>query len=347
MFDRTLELIAELGGEVVEVGLPHAPHGISAYYVIAPAEASSNLARYDGVRYGLRAGNGTLLDLYERTRAEGFGDEVKRRIMLGTFALSAGYYEAYYGRAQRVRTKIADDFRDRVRAAATSSSRRPRRPSRSSSASAPAIRSRCTCPTTARCRCRWRASPRSRSPPGWPSPPTAVARPRACRSGFQIAGPAFSENRMLDAALRARAGDRLRHHGGVPVSPATDWEPVIGLEIHVQLSTRTKMFCACALSFGEPPNTRTCPVCLGHPGTLPTLNAEAVHYGLMIALALGCEVAPRSIFHRKNYFYPDLPKGYQISQYDIPLASSGTLDGAGRARRCASTARTSRRTPRS
>jgi aspartyl-tRNA(Asn)/glutamyl-tRNA(Gln) amidotransferase subunit B len=103
------------------------------------------------------------------------------------------------------------------------------------------------------------------------------------------------------------------------------WEPVIGLEIHVQLSTRTKMFCGCALSFGETPNTRTCPVCLGHPGTLPTLNAEAVHYGLMIALALGCAVAPRSIFHRKNYFYPDLPKGYQISQYDIPLASNGSL----------------------
>ena len=100
---------------------------------------------------------------------------------------------------------------------------------------------------------------------------------------------------------------------------------MIGLEIHVQLSTRTKMFCGCALSFGEPPNTRTCPVCLGHPGTLPTLNAQAVHYGLMIAFALGCEVAPRSIFHRKNYFYPDLPKGYQISQYDIPLASRGVL----------------------
>ncbi len=106
---------------------------------------------------------------------------------------------------------------------------------------------------------------------------------------------------------------------------AGKWEPVIGLEIHVQLSTRTKMFCACALSFGEPPNTRTCPVCLGHPGTLPTLNAQAVHYGLMIATALECEIAPRSIFHRKNYFYPDLPKGYQISQYDIPLASTGSL----------------------
>jgi aspartyl-tRNA(Asn)/glutamyl-tRNA(Gln) amidotransferase subunit B len=103
------------------------------------------------------------------------------------------------------------------------------------------------------------------------------------------------------------------------------YEPVIGLEIHVQLSTRTKMFCGCALSFGADPNTRTCPVCLGHPGTLPTVNAEAVHHGLMIGLALGCEIAPRSIFHRKNYFYPDLPKGYQISQYDIPLARNGRL----------------------
>jgi aspartyl-tRNA(Asn)/glutamyl-tRNA(Gln) amidotransferase subunit B len=103
------------------------------------------------------------------------------------------------------------------------------------------------------------------------------------------------------------------------------YEPVIGLEIHVQLSTRTKMFCGCALSFGEEPNTHTCPICLGHPGTLPVTNAEAVHYGLVIALALGCEVAPRSIFHRKNYFYPDLPKGYQISQYDIPLGREGRL----------------------
>ena len=103
------------------------------------------------------------------------------------------------------------------------------------------------------------------------------------------------------------------------------WEPVIGLEIHVQLATRTKMFCSCALSFGEEPNTLTCPVCLGLPGTLPVVNAEAIHAGLKIGLALGCDLAPRSIFHRKNYFYPDLPKGYQISQYDIPLAKDGHL----------------------
>ncbi len=106
---------------------------------------------------------------------------------------------------------------------------------------------------------------------------------------------------------------------------AVEYEPVIGLEIHVQLSTKTKMFCGCELSFGEPPNTRTCPVCLGLPGSLPVVNARAVHFGLMIGLALGSELAPRSIFHRKNYFYPDLPKGYQISQYDEPLCGGGRL----------------------
>jgi len=106
---------------------------------------------------------------------------------------------------------------------------------------------------------------------------------------------------------------------------AQDLEPVIGLEIHVQLRTRTKMFCGCALSFGADPNTRTCPVCLGHPGTLPVVNAQAVRYGLMIGLALGCTPAERSLFHRKNYFYPDLPKGYQISQFDIPLCREGRL----------------------
>ncbi|HEY4452259.1 MAG TPA: Asp-tRNA(Asn)/Glu-tRNA(Gln) amidotransferase subunit GatB [Solirubrobacteraceae bacterium] len=111
------------------------------------------------------------------------------------------------------------------------------------------------------------------------------------------------------------------------VSPGAqgELEAVIGLEIHVQLATATKMFCGCALSFGEPPNTHTCPVCLGLPGSLPVANARAIHFGLMIGLALGSELAPRSIFHRKNYFYPDLPKGYQISQYDEPLCRGGSL----------------------
>ena len=105
----------------------------------------------------------------------------------------------------------------------------------------------------------------------------------------------------------------------------SEWEPVIGLEIHVQLRTRTKMFCGCELSFGDDPNVHTCQICLAHPGTLPVPNEQAIRYGLQIGLALGCEIAPRSIFHRKNYFYPDSPKAYQISQYDIPLASAGRL----------------------
>ena len=111
----------------------------------------------------------------------------------------------------------------------------------------------------------------------------------------------------------------------VTVPETRVYEPVIGIEIHVQLKTRTKMFCGCALSFGDDPNTHVCPICLGHPGTLPVTNAEAVHFALMIAMAFECEIAPRSIFHRKNYFYPDLPKGYQISQYDIPLGTAGRL----------------------
>jgi aspartyl-tRNA(Asn)/glutamyl-tRNA(Gln) amidotransferase subunit B len=104
-------------------------------------------------------------------------------------------------------------------------------------------------------------------------------------------------------------------------------EAVIGLEIHVQLSTRTKMFCGCELSFGDEPNVHTCPVCLAHPGVLPVPNEEAIRYALKIAAALDCEVAGRSTFHRKNYFYPDNPKAYQISQYDEPLAVNGRLGG--------------------
>jgi aspartyl-tRNA(Asn)/glutamyl-tRNA(Gln) amidotransferase subunit A len=111
VFDTTVALIEKLGGVVEEIGLPHSGYGLQAYYVIAPAEASANLARYDGVRYGHRSGNGDLTGMYEQTRHDGFGAEVKRRIMIGTYALSSGYYDAYYGTAQRVRTKIADDFR--------------------------------------------------------------------------------------------------------------------------------------------------------------------------------------------------------------------------------------------
>jgi aspartyl-tRNA(Asn)/glutamyl-tRNA(Gln) amidotransferase subunit B len=104
------------------------------------------------------------------------------------------------------------------------------------------------------------------------------------------------------------------------------YEAVIGLEIHAQLLTHTKIFCGCSTSFGAPPNTHVCPVCLGYPGALPVLNRSAVDYAVLAALALGCDVQERSVFARKNYFYPDLPKGYQISQYELPLALGGGID---------------------
>ena len=268
------------------------------------------------MRYGLRVdGDADLVTMYSRTREAGFGPEVKRRIMLGTYALSSGYYDAYYGTAQKVRTKIAEDFRaafERFDFVVT-----PTSPwtafelgAKTDDPLAMYLNDFCTVPMPLA---------------GIPAISIPSGLSDGLPVGFQLTGPAFSENRLLAAAYAleqavgfdsspARTG-ALRH-GAIIVS---DWEPVIGLEIHVQLATRTKMFCGCELSFGDPPNTHTCPTCLGLPGALPVVNERAIEYGLMIGMALGCELAERSLFHRKNYFYPDLPKGYQISQYDIPL----------------------------
>ncbi|MFL5781494.1 MAG: Asp-tRNA(Asn)/Glu-tRNA(Gln) amidotransferase subunit GatA [Thermoleophilaceae bacterium] len=190
VFERNLKLVEELGGRFEEVALPHSPHGIAAYYVLAPAEASANLARYDGVRYGPRKGDGDLLSLYEETRAQGFGPEVKRRIMLGTYALSSGYYEAYYGRAQRVRTKIADDFRaafERVDliATPTSPSVAFRLGERTDDPLAMYLSDYCTVPMPL-------AGIPAISIPGGVSDGLPV--------GLQLAGPAFSENRILATA---------------------------------------------------------------------------------------------------------------------------------------------------
>jgi aspartyl-tRNA(Asn)/glutamyl-tRNA(Gln) amidotransferase subunit B len=107
---------------------------------------------------------------------------------------------------------------------------------------------------------------------------------------------------------------------------AGDFETVIGLECHVELNTTTKMFCGCPNEFGASPNTNVCPICMGHPGTLPVPNEKAIEYTIKIGLALGCDIVERSLFHRKNYFYPDMPKNFQISQYDLPIAVNGHLD---------------------
>jgi aspartyl-tRNA(Asn)/glutamyl-tRNA(Gln) amidotransferase subunit A len=199
-FERTLAAIESLGGDLVECDLPHADHGLSAYYVIAPAEASTNLARYDGVRYGLRAEAQAELGLtgmYEHTRAAGFGPEVKRRVMLGTYALSAGYYDAYYGQAQRVRTKIAADFAAAFElcdflVTPTSPTVAFEIGSRTDNPLAMYLSDYFTVPM---------------SLAGIPaiSIPAGLAVPDGggpeLPVGFQIAGPAFSETRLLDAAF--------------------------------------------------------------------------------------------------------------------------------------------------
>jgi aspartyl-tRNA(Asn)/glutamyl-tRNA(Gln) amidotransferase subunit A len=190
-FNATLALAQELGATVQTCHLPHAPHALAAYYVLAPAEASSNLARYDGVRYGARvADGGGLAEMYTRTRSEGFGAEVKRRIMLGTYSLSSGYYDAYYGRAQRVRTKIAEDFRAAFESfdfvvTPTAPSVAFELGSKIDDPYAMYLNDYCTVPM---------------SLAGIP----AISIPNGLSDGlptaFQLAGPAFSENRILEAA---------------------------------------------------------------------------------------------------------------------------------------------------
>ncbi len=197
VFELTVAKIEELGGEVSETELPHAPHGISAYYVLAPAEASANLARFDGVRYGHRSeGAADLTEMYESTRSEGFGEEVKRRIMLGTYALSSGYYDAYYAQAQKVRTKIAEDFTKAFESfdfvvAPTSPSVAFGLGERTGDPLAMYMSDYCTVPMSL-AGIPAISIPAGLAQPGGGGPELPV--------GFQIAGPAFSETRLLDAA---------------------------------------------------------------------------------------------------------------------------------------------------
>jgi aspartyl-tRNA(Asn)/glutamyl-tRNA(Gln) amidotransferase subunit A len=203
VFEQTLRKIEDLGGEIAEVSLPSSEHGISAYYVIAPAEASSNLARYDGVRYGMRAGgDGDLIEMYETTRSEGFGPEVKRRIMLGTYALSSGYYEAYYGQAQKVRTRIAEDFSGAFGSVdfvvtPTAPSVAFKLGEKTADPLAMYLNDFFTVPM---------------SLAGIPaiSIPAGLAEPEGggpqLPVGFQIASPAFSEQKLLDAAYALEQG---------------------------------------------------------------------------------------------------------------------------------------------
>ncbi len=190
-FDEAMARVEELGGRCVEISLPHTEYALPAYYIIAPAEASANLARFDGVRYGYRAaGAADLIEMYERTRGEGFGDEVKRRIMIGTYALSAGYYEAYYGRAQKVRTLVRRDFErafadvDLI-ASPTSPTVAFRIGSRTDDPLAMYVSDVCTIPANLA---------------GLPAISIPCGLSDGLPVGLQLIGPAFSENRILGAA---------------------------------------------------------------------------------------------------------------------------------------------------
>ena len=256
-FEQTVDLARELGADVGECELPLSfDYGMPCYYLIAPAEASSNLARYDGVRYGPRADGASYRELVERTRDEGFGDEPKRRIMLGTYALSAGYYDAFYGQAQKVRTLLIREHRaalERFDAILTPTS-----------------------PTVA-----FRIGERAADPlamyasdvltipsclAGLPGSQRPVRPLRRAAGRCPADRPAVRRERAVPDRARARV--RRSASTASREAPMT-WEPVIGLEIHVQLKTRTKMFCRCAAGFGSGENTNVCPVCLGYPGGAP------------------------------------------------------------------------------
>ncbi len=315
--------LVKLGASAVDVSLPRTELSIPVYYIIAPAEASSNLSRYDGVRYGHRAAHyDDLLDLYRRTRAEGFGAEVKRRIMIGTYVLSHGYYDAYYLQAQKLRRMIADDFQ---------------RCFQSCDLIAGPV-----APSVA-----WKIGEQGDDPvkayladiftlpaslAGLPGMSVPAGQRRARHAG----GPAADRQLLRRGALaasrpRAAAGHRLAPCGArwglTMVKPplVRGYEVVIGLETHAQLHTRSKAFSGSSTAFGAAPNTQASAVDLALPGTLPVLNRSAVECAIRFGLAVGARIAQQSIFARKNYFYPDLPKGYQISQYETPVVQGGRV----------------------
>ncbi len=301
IYQKAYADLERLGAELVEVSLPTADYGVPTYYLIAPAECSSNLARFDGVRYGLRVDGSDVRAMYDNTRAAGFGPEVKRRILIGTHALSSGYYDAYYVRAQKARTLIARDF-ERAFAQCDAIA--------CPAASCPAfvfnaksdpysmyLMDYYTIPMSLAglpalsVPCGW-AHARRRKPSdaaGTAAHHAALRRTAAPRRGACLRN---GDRTCRRASSGARRGARM----------SVEYEAVIGIECHVELKTKTKMFCGCANEFGGEPNTKVCPVCLGMPGALPVPNAKALEHTVNAGLAFGCrdsvvlEVRPEELF---------------------------------------------------
>ena len=339
--DAAVAELRRLGATTVDVALPNARLAVPVYYVLAPAEASSNLSRFDGVRYGHRAARyADLLDMYKKSRAEGFGDEVKRRILVGTYVLSHGYYDAYYLKAQQVRHLIADDFRRAyARCDVILGPTAPTAAFRLGAKSDDPVEMYLDDIFTVAANLA--GAPAMSIPCGF----TAGGLP----IGLQLQGDYFSEARLLNVAHQyQQATDWHRRAPPELEAAIMKWEVVIGLETHAQLSTASKIFSGASTAFGAAPNTQAAAVDIALPGVLPVLNRGAVERAIRFGLAVGATINRRSVFARKNYFYPDLPKGYQISQYEIPVVEGGAARHrhAGRATRpSGSPAPTSRRTP--
>ena len=268
------------------------------------------------------------------TREAGFGPEVKRRIILGTYALSSGYYDAYYGQAQKVRTLISRDFAAAFEQADVLVS--PTTPTTAfpigdkiDDPLAMYLNDLATIPTNL-------AGTAALSVPCGLAGRRPAGRPAGdgpgARRGRHV--PGRGRLRGRPQRRRRRPADPPRS-GGVPMTAPTlidfdevveRFDPMLGIEVHVELNTNTKMFCGCPTAFGAEPNTQVCPTCLGLPGSLPVVNRTAVESAIRIGLALNCDIAPWGRFARKNYFYPDMPKNFQTSQYDEPIAVNGYLD---------------------
>ena len=248
------------------------------------------------------------------SRTEGFGDEVKLRILLGTYVLRSGFQDEYYLRAQKIRTAIRMDFEK-----AFGSVDLVLMPVYPVPPFVAGQRRGGSLLPEARRHLHLRRQPRRPSRP-------FVSRGRGERSSHRHAVPGPRVLRGTAVLRLPTAGEGLpfaltRRVSGEGVVEM--YSSFLGLEVHTQLLTRTKVFCGCRAAFGDEPNTNVCPVCMGYPGVLPTLNETAMRMGYLVARALNCTLSPSGLFERKNYFYPDLPKNYQISQFRSPLGTDG------------------------
>ena len=321
-----------LGAVTVDVSLPNVHLAVPVYYVIAPAgEASSNLSRFDGVRYGHRAASyDDLDDMYRKTRAEGFGPEVKRRILVGTYVLSHGYYDAYYLKAQQVRRLIVDDFRRAYESCdlivgPTSPTAAFRIGEKSDDPVKMYLNDIFTIAgnLTAHRQCRFpaasttpacRSASRSRA---ITSPKRKSSTPRIAikRSPAGIAASRRSSRHEREGPPRARISPAARSAEGSPMT----WEVVIGLETHAQLSTATKIFSGASTTFGAAPNTQAAAVDIALPGVLPVLNRGAVDRAIRFGLAIGADINAEQRVRAQELLLPRPAEGLP----DQPVRDTG------------------------